>query len=139
VDIYMPDMKYADADAARRFSKIRNYPAVNQAAVREMHRQVRDLVMDERGVAQQGLLVRHLVLPKGLAGTAEIVDFLRDEISRNTYINVMAQYRPCFRASELPPLDRRPTNQEYAEALHLAEQADLRLDERRPRLLWLRG
>jgi putative pyruvate formate lyase activating enzyme len=137
VDIYMPDMKYADADAARRYSKISNYPAVNRAAVREMHRQVGDLATDERGVAQRGLLVRHLVLPEGLAGTAEVVRFLRDEISPNTYINVMAQYRPCYRAHELPPLNRRPTNEEYAGAVRLAQQAGLRLDERRPRLLWV--
>jgi putative pyruvate formate lyase activating enzyme len=137
VDIYMPDCKYADADVAQRYSKIRNYPAANQAALREMHRQVGDLTMDERGVAQRGLLVRHLVLPENLAGTAEIVRFLRDEISPNTYINVMAQYRPCYRAQEFPPLNRSITNQEYAEAVHLAQEADLRLDERRTRLIWL--
>jgi len=137
VDIYMPDMKYADAGVARRYSKISNYPAVNQAAVKEMHRQVGDLVLDERGVARRGLLVRHLVLPEGLAGTAEIVRFLRDEISPHTYLNVMAQYRPCYRAHELPPLNRPITSQEYAEAVCLARQAGLRLDERRPRLLWL--
>lgn len=136
VDLYMPDMKYADAGVAQRFSKVSNYPAVNQAAVKEMHRQVGDLKTDGRGVAQRGLLVRHLVLPGDLAGTAAIVGFLRDEISANTYINVMAQYRPCHRAHESPPLDRRPTNIEYADALHLAENAGLRLDERRPRLIW---
>jgi putative pyruvate formate lyase activating enzyme len=138
VDIYMPDMKYADPAVARRLSKISNYPAVNQAAIKEMRRQVGDLIVDERGVAQRGLLVRHLVLPDGLAGTTEIIRFLRDEISPNTYINVMAQYRPCYRAHELPPLDRHLTNQEYAEAVRLAQEAGLRLDERRPRLLWLR-
>jgi putative pyruvate formate lyase activating enzyme len=137
VDIYMPDMKYADSDMARRYSKIGNYAAVNQAAVKEMHRQVGDLAMDPRGVAQRGLLVRHLVLPDGLAGTSEITRFLRDEISSKTYINVMAQYRPCYRAHELPPLNRRITDQEYAEAVHLAQEAGLRLDERRPRLVWL--
>jgi putative pyruvate formate lyase activating enzyme len=136
MDIYMPDMKYADADVGRRFSKVVNYSAVNQVAVNEMHRQVGDLTMDSRGVAQRGLLVRHLVLPDGLAGTAKIVRFLRDEISPNTYINVMAQYRPCYRAHELPPLDRPITSEEYAEAVHLAQDAGLRLDERRPRLLW---
>ncbi len=138
IDIYMPDMKYADAEVARRYSKISNYPAVNQAAVKEMHRQVGDLVMDERGVAYRGLLVRHLVLPEGLAGTAEIVRFLRDEVSPYTYLNVMDQYRPCYRAHELPPLNRRITPQEYAEAVRLALEAGLRLDERRPRLVWLR-
>ena len=136
VDIYMPDMKYADASVAQRFSKISSYPAVNQAAVKEMHRQVGDLTTDERGVAQRGLLVRHLVLPDDLAGTAEIVRFLRDEISPDTYINVMAQYRPCHRAHELPPLDRRPTNKEYAEAVRLADDAGLRLDQRRPQPVW---
>jgi len=137
VDIYMPDMKYADAAVARRYSGIGHYPAANQAAVKEMHRQVGDLTMDERGVARRGLLVRHLVLPEGLAGTAEIVRFLRDQVSPNTYINVMAQYRPCYRAHGLPPLNRPITTQEYAEAVRLAQEAGLRLDERRPRLLWL--
>lgn len=137
VDIYMPDAKYADADVARRYSKISNYPATNQAALREMYRQVGDLTMDERGVAQRGLLVRHLVLPQDQAGTAEIVRFLRDELSPNTYINVMAQYRPCYRAHQLPPLDRRITDREYSEAVRLAQEAGLRLDERQPRLLWL--
>jgi putative pyruvate formate lyase activating enzyme len=137
VDIYMPDMKYADPAVARRHSKISNYPAVNQAAVKEMHRQVGDLATDSRGVAQRGLLVRHLVLPGGLAGTPEVVRFLRDEISPDTYINVMQQYRPCYRAHELPPLDRPITNQEYAKAVQIAREAGLRLDERRARLAWL--
>jgi putative pyruvate formate lyase activating enzyme len=136
VDIYMPDIKYADADIARRYSRVGNYPAVNQAAVKEMHRQVGDLSTDGHGVAQRGLLVRHLVLPEGLAGTAQVVRFLRDEISPNTYINVMDQYRPCYRANELPPLDRAVSKQEVAEALALARDAQLRLDQRRPRLIW---
>jgi putative pyruvate formate lyase activating enzyme len=137
VDIYMPDMKYADAEVAKRYSKVSSYSAVNQAAVKEMHRQVGDLTMDGRGVAQRGLLVRHLVLPEGLAGTADIVRFLRDDISPNTYINVMAQYRPCYRAFDMPPLDRRITSEEHTQALELAREAGLRLDERRPRLVWL--
>jgi putative pyruvate formate lyase activating enzyme len=136
VDIYMPDMKYADADTGRRVSKVGSYPVVNQAAVKEMHRQVGDLAMDDRGVARRGLLVRHLVLPEGLAGTAEIVRFLRDEISPETYINVMAQYRPCYRAHQMPPLDKPISGDEYAAALRLAREAGLRLDERRPRLIW---
>ncbi|MGD8466075.1 MAG: radical SAM protein [Anaerolineae bacterium] len=137
VDIYMPDMKYAHAEVGRRFSQVDNYPAVNQAAVKEMHRQTGDLVTDVRGVAQRGLLVRHLVLPEGLAGTAEIVRFLRDEISPRTYINVMAQYRPCHEAHNLPPLDRRISGDEYAQAVQLAEEAGLRLDQRRRRGMWI--
>ena len=137
VDIYMPDMKYADQAVARRCSKVENYPAVNQAAVQEMHRQVGDLVMDERGVALHGLLIRHLVLPEGLAGTGEIVRFLAG-ISPNTYLNVMDQYRPCYKANDLPPLDRRLTRQEYNEAVQMALDAGLtRLDKREPRLIWL--
>jgi putative pyruvate formate lyase activating enzyme len=125
VDIYMPDLKYADAKIAQRLSKAKDYPAVNHAAVKEMHRQVGDLVMDEHGVAQRGLLVRHLVLPDGLAGTAEVARFLAAEISRDTYINVMAQYRPCYRASEHPPLDRPITRKEYAEAVAACRAAGL--------------
>ncbi len=125
VDIYMPDMKYADARLALRLSKARNYPEVNRVAVKEMHRQVGDLVMDERGIAQRGLLVRHLVMPGGLAGTREVAHLLAEEISRDTYINVMAQYHPCYKASEHPPLDRRITSKEYAEAVATCRAAGL--------------
>jgi len=138
VDIYMPDMKYADQAVARRCSKVENYPAVNQAAVKEMHRQVGNLITDERGIALRGLLIRHLVLPEGLAGTGEIVRFLSQEISPNTYLNVMDQYRPCYKANELSSLDRRLTRQEYNEAVQVALDAGLtRLDKREPRLVWL--
>jgi putative pyruvate formate lyase activating enzyme len=138
VDIYMPDMKYADPEAGLKYSKVKKYPEVNQAAVREMHRQVGDLVLDENGVALRGLLVRHLVLPNGLAGTRETVEFLAEEISPKTYINIMAQYRPMHKAREYPEIDRRPSPDELQEALDLALEAGLtRLDERRPRLAWL--
>jgi putative pyruvate formate lyase activating enzyme len=138
-DIYMPDMKYADEPTARRLSKIKDYPAINHAAVAEMHRQVGDLRVDEGGVALRGLLVRHLVLPGGLAGTEEIVRFLAEEISRDTYLNIMDQYRPCYKAHEFHELNRRVTSDEYAEPVRLAQEAGLhRLDERRPRLpLWI--
>ncbi|NIN64866.1 MAG: radical SAM protein [Anaerolineae bacterium] len=138
VDIYMPDMKYAEEKVGRKYSKVKNYPQVNQAAVREMHRQVGDLVTDEQGIAQRGLLVRHLVLPNGLAGTSEIVRFLAEEISPETYVNVMSQYRPTYKAHEYPDIDRRPTMEELERAVSLAQEAGLtRLDERRPRLVWL--
>ncbi len=129
VDIYMPDMKYADSDVALMYSKVRDYPAVNRAAVKEMHRQVGDLVMDGRGIALRGLLVRHLVLPYGKAGTAEIVRFLADEISPHTYLNVMDQFYPAYKASASPVLNRRISSLEYAEARRLAVAAGLhRLD-----------
>ena len=140
IDIYMPDMKYADAALAQKYSKIRDYPHHNRAAVREMHRQVGDLQLDEQGIATRGLLVRHLVLPEGIAGTAEIVRFLAEEISPNTYINVMGQYRPTWRVAErqIAPLNRPVTRQEVEEARDMARQAGLRLDERRRWLVrWL--
>jgi putative pyruvate formate lyase activating enzyme len=128
IDIYMPDMKYADEQIALRYSKIPDYPRVNQAAVREMYRQVGDLKL-EKGLATGGLLVRHLVLPNRLAGTSQIARFLAEEISPNTYLNVMDQYHPAYQASLFPELDRRLTRQEYQEAVSLARQAGLnRLD-----------
>lgn len=136
VDIYMPDMKYADSEVARRFSKIKAYPQVNQAAVKEMHRQVGDLQIDENGLARRGLLVRHLVLPNGLAGTAEIVHFIAEEISPHTYLNLMDQYHPAHKARDFPELDRPLHRQEFQDALRVARAAGLhRLDERKP-LFW---
>jgi len=131
VDIYMPDMKYGDAELARTYSKVRNYVEANQAAVREMHRQVGDLVFDEDGIALRGLLVRHLVLPGGIAGTDRVLTFLAGEISRNTYVNLMDQYRPCYRTDEYPEIDRPMTSREYREALAAADRLGLtRLDHR---------
>jgi putative pyruvate formate lyase activating enzyme len=131
VDIYMPDMKYSDRHVARTLSRIGNYPEVNRAAVREMHRQVGDLVLDEDGIAQRGLLIRHLVLPGGLAGTEETMKFIAEEISPETYVNLMAQYRPAFQAREHPPLDRPLTPAEYEAALDAARSAGLRRLDRR--------
>ncbi|MFH1085133.1 MAG: radical SAM protein, partial [Chloroflexota bacterium] len=126
VDLYMPDMKYADADVGERLSGVGGYPPVNRAAVAEMHRQVGDLALDEQGIATRGLLVRHLVLPGGLAGTGPTVRWLAQCVSRDTYVNIMAQYRPAHRAGEFPDLRRRITRDEYAEALRLAREAGLR-------------
>ena len=132
VDIYMPDMKYDDEETAGELSGIESYPSINKAAVREMHRQVGDLEVDEEGVAQRGLLVRHLVLPYGLAGTKGIVNFLSREISLNTYINIMDQYHPCYKAFQIPSLARRISPVELHEALSLAREAGLsRLDKAR--------
>jgi len=134
IDIYMPDMKYGNSRLARQYSKVRDYVEISQAAVKEMHRQVGDLVLDERGIARRGLLVRHLVLPAGIAGTDQVLAFLSREISRNTYLNLMDQYHPCYHADEYPPLDRPVTGAEFQEALQRAEQHGLhRLDHRRNR------
>jgi len=132
VDIYMPDMKYSDGRTAERLSGIKGYPQVNRAAVKEMHRQVGDLQLDELGVAQRGLLVRHLVLPNHLAGTEEVVRFLAQEVSTNTYLNIMAQYHPCYKAFDIPTLARPVNRQEFSEAIDLAHQQGLhRLDKQK--------
>jgi putative pyruvate formate lyase activating enzyme len=129
IDIYMPDMKYGDSEEARTYSHVRDYVCVNRAAVREMHRQVGDLVLDEAGAALRGLLVRHLVLPEDLAGTEEVLRFIAEEISPHTYINLMDQYRPCFKAHGDPRLGRPLTSQEYRAALEAARHYGLtRLD-----------
>lgn len=124
-DIYMPDMKYSDPALGEAYSGVKDYPAVNRAAVKEMHRQVGDLIADSSGVAVRGLLVRHLVLPNGLAGTEDILRFLATEISRDTYVNIMDQYHPCFKANQMPELSRRITATEYREALHTAQRLGL--------------
>ncbi len=134
VDIYMPDMKYGDSEVARKYSKVRDYVAANRVALKEMHRQVGDLVIDERGIAQRGLLVRHLVLPGGTAGTEEVLAFLASEVSRDSYVNLMDQYRPCYRADEYPDIDRPLSVAEYDAALAAAARYGItRLDARAPR------
>ncbi len=122
----MPDMKYGDVGKAHRYSHVRNYVEVNRTAIREMHRQVGDLVLDDRGIAVRGLLVRHLVLPENIGGTDSILRFLAREISTDTYLNIMDQYRPCYRADENAPLDRRITRREHAQAVAWAKEVGLR-------------
>ncbi|NOQ65887.1 MAG: radical SAM protein [Desulfobacterales bacterium] len=135
VDIYMPDFKFWDKDLAKRYAKAPDYPEVAQKAILEMYQQVGDLVMDDEGVAVKGLLVRHLVMPGSLEETREILRFLAREVSVDTYVNVMDQYRPCGEACHCPPIDRTLTGGEYQQALKLARDAGLqRLDEKD----WLR-
>jgi len=125
IDIYMPDMKYGSSAQAHQFSHVRDYAEVNRAAIREMHRQVGDLVTDEDGIALQGLLVRHLVLPENIAETRTVLEFLVEEISADTCLNLMDQYRPCYRADENPPLDGAITSREFAQARSWATQLGL--------------
>lgn len=128
VQIYMPDVKYADNATAERLSGVKDYWDVARSALREMHRQVGDLDIQD-GVAQRGLLVRHLVLPSGLAGSEAVVDFLADEISSETFVNVMGQYRPAFQAGKYDEIRRLPTKQEIESARRYAASRGLRLDK----------
>jgi putative pyruvate formate lyase activating enzyme len=127
VDIYMPDMKYGDEAVARKYSGVRDYPAVNQAAILEMHRQVGPLQVDGEGVAVRGLLVRHLVLPGGLAGSEAVLTFLAREVSPETHVNIMPQYWPAFRAREHPRLARRIQPNEHRQAEGLAKDLGLKI------------
>jgi putative pyruvate formate lyase activating enzyme len=119
MDIYMPDMKFYDSTAAKEFANAADYPEISFAAVKEMHRQVGDLKI-EKGLAVRGLLVRHLVLPNKVGGSFKVIDFLAEQISPNTAINVMDQYRPCFKADEHPRINRLPKREEIEEVRQYA-------------------
>jgi putative pyruvate formate lyase activating enzyme len=115
VDIYLPDMRYTDDAIALRYSAAPHYSEINRAAIREMFRQVGNLVLDENGVAQRGLIVRHLILPSGLSGTEGTMKFLAGEVSKDVYISLMSQYFPAYRSQEFKELSRRITAEEYDE------------------------
>jgi putative pyruvate formate lyase activating enzyme len=137
VDIYMPDMKYSDPDVSKRLSGPQDYPEVNRAAVKEMHRQVGDLEIED-GIAVRGLLIRHLVLPNGLSGTKEVMSFIAREISKDSYVNIMDQYRPTYKAMDYKEISRRITKEELEEAFDFARKEGLwRFDRKRPFLILL--
>ena len=139
VDIYMPDFKYWDGEMARKYSRAPDYPEVARRTIKEMHRQVGDLVLDENGLARRGLLIRHLVMPDHIAGTSEVARWIARELSPSTYVNIMPQYYPTGKVSphEFAEINRRITPIEYESALDAAWQAGLkRLD---PRRLFYRG
>ncbi|MDD4650998.1 MAG: radical SAM protein [Methanothrix sp.] len=124
-DIYMPDAKYGSDEPALAYSCAPGYTKIMKATIREMHRQVGDLVIDEDGITRRGLLVRHLLLPGDAAGAAEVIRFLSEDISLGTYLNIMDQYRPEFNACRIPELCRPVSRQEYARALKMAAEAGL--------------
>jgi len=129
IDIYMPDFKFWDPKIAEITCNAPDYPEIAKKALREMHRQVGDLIIDNAGIARRGLLIRHLVLPDDLAGTRYIVQFIRRTLSPDTYVNIMSQYRPCGRAHETKELDRALSADEYRRALQMARNEGLtRLD-----------
>ncbi len=136
-DIYMPDFKFWDSQIAASACDARNYPEVARRALIEMHRQVGDLVVNKDQIAQRGLLIRHLVLPHGLAGTREVMRFIATHISPNSYVNIMSQYRPCGRAAEINGLDTYPSREDYREAVNTARQEGItRLDQPRRAFVW---
>lgn len=125
VDVYLPDMKYNDNKAGELLSKAPDYVQINRAAIKQMHRQVGDLVIDEEGIARSGLIVRHLVLPESMAGSEGVLEFLAKEVSINTAISLMSQYFPAYKALDYPGISRRPHREEYAEARAAMEKLGL--------------
>ncbi len=129
VDIYMPDFKFWDPKIAEKTCDAPDYPEVARNALTEMHRQVGDLTLDKKGIAQRGLLIRHLILPNQLAGTREIMKFIAGHISRNSYVNIMPQYRPCGDISKTRELNRHLEGNEFQQALEMAKEEGItRLD-----------
>jgi len=121
-DIYMPDFKFFDNEVAFTLCKARDYPQVAMEAIKEMHRQAGDLVINDCGIAERGLIVRHLVMPDNLAGTRSVMRFLAKNISKDTYVNIMDQYHPCGIAYKYPAINRRISDKEFADALKCADE-----------------
>ncbi len=125
VDIYMPDVKFMDQEHSKQFSNAPDYPEVIKKVLKEMHRQVGDLTINSAGVAEKGLLIRHLVMPNGVASSEAVLRFIAEKISVHSYVNIMDQYRPEYRAHESPEIDRRVTHKEYVEAVQWAKSFKL--------------
>jgi putative pyruvate formate lyase activating enzyme len=126
VDIYMPDIKYSIDENALKYSGIKNYWEIVTSALKEMHRQVGDLKIIKRGIAQRGLLIRHLVLPNDIAGSKKVIDFVADEISISSFLNIMDQYRPAYNANKYEKLNRRITPSEFKEVVNYAFSKGMR-------------
>ncbi len=127
VDIYMPDLKYASAEQAHRYSQAADYFQQARLALKEMDRQVGGLKLNRAGVAQRGLLIRHLLLPGGLEDTKQVLEFIGSELSPDCLVNLMDQYYPCYQASDYPELSRRVSREEFRAAADYAQQLGLRL------------
>ncbi|MBL7141658.1 radical SAM protein [Patescibacteria group bacterium] len=127
IDIYLPDFKYSDDILAIKYSQSPNYFEIAKKSIKEMHRQVGDLEIDQQGLAKKGLIVRHLILPAGLAGSEKILKFLAKEVSKDTCINIMSQYNPCWQANKYPELNRLITMEEYNEVIDLAKKYKLKI------------
>ncbi len=137
-DIYMPDFKFWDPNIAEKTCDARDYPEVARNALKEMHRQVGDLHINDAGIAVRGVLIRHLVLPQGMAGTLKVMRFIAEHLSTDSYVNIMSQYRPCGRAAEIPALSNSISRREFEQAVQEAREAGInRLDQpRRVFMFW---
>lgn len=125
VDIYLPDMRYADNEMAIKYSSAPDYPEYNRASLKEMHRQVGVAEIEDDGIINRGVIIRHLVLPNNISGTDKIMQFIAKELSPDTYISLMSQYLPCYKANSFDEISRRITRQEYAAAKQAMEKYGL--------------
>jgi len=125
VDIYLPDIKYSDDRYAEEYSGVQDYVKFNRPALKEMYRQVGNLITDKNGVAERGVIIRHLVLPGRVAGSFASLDFIKQEVSKDAYISLMAQYHPCFKAHKHPAVNRRLKHSEYNEVVRYAQSLEL--------------
>lgn len=125
IDVYLADMRYSDADAAKKYSCAADYPQINKLAVKEMHRQAGVAKFDQSGIIKTGLIIRHLVLPQGLAGTEEIMHFINKEVSPDTFISLMSQYTPYYKACNIKEINRRVSLEEYDQAIAIMEKSGL--------------
>lgn len=124
IDVYMPDIKFFDVEASSKYLKAPDYPDVVKRVVKIMHRQVGSLVID-KGIAKRGLLIRHLVMPSYVEDSKRILEFIAHEISKDTFVNIMFQYFPHFKAKDFPEIARRPTYREYSEVVSYAKRLGL--------------
>ena len=126
VDIYLPDFKYSDGEMAAKYSsEAEPYPEITQAALLEMHRQVGVAKPDNDGLMYRGLMIRHLVMPNGVSGTKKVIEWIAENLPKDTYLNIMSQYRPMYKAFEYPEISRRITRKEYSDAVKWAKDAGL--------------
>jgi putative pyruvate formate lyase activating enzyme len=136
-DIYMPDFKFWEGEYSNRYCMAPDYSEVAKTALLEMHRQVGDLKINDMGVAEKGLLIRHLVMPNNVAGTGEIMKFIAKEISRDSYVNIMDQYRPWGNAGKYQEINRRLNKDEYVFAMDIAKNEGLTRLDQRDRIRWI--
>ncbi len=125
VDIYMPDIKFMDGGYSEKFCNAPDYPEVVKGVLKEMHSQVGDLSLDSDGIAERGLLIRHLVMPGGVASSEAVLRYIVEEISVYSYVNIMDQYRPEYRAGDHKEINRRITRKEYLEVVQIAKRLGL--------------
>lgn len=125
IDIYLPDFKYSDDKIAEKYSRALNYFEIAKNSIKEMHRQVGDLCLDEKGLVIKGLLVRHLILPNNLSGPGKIFQYLSKKISSHTRINIMNRYTPCWQAKRFPEIDRMIETGEYKKTIEMAKKYKL--------------